>query len=41
MLDVVHEPLAICKTAKQKSLPAVRAFGLALLDPGSKAALAG
>lgn len=41
MLDVVDKTLAICKTAKEKSLPTVRTLWLALLDPGPETALAG
>lgn len=41
MLDVVDEALAICKTAKQHSLPAVRTFRFALLDPRPKTAMTG
>ena len=41
MLDVVHESLAVCEAAEEEWLSAVRALGLALLDPGSKAVLAG
>ena len=39
--DVVHEALAVRKTAEQQRLAAVRALGLALLDPGAQAVLAG
>jgi hypothetical protein len=41
MFDVVYESLAICKTAEQEGLSAVGTLRLALLDPGSKAVLAG
>lgn len=41
MLDVVYEALAIGKATKVQCLPTMRTLRLALLDPGSKAALAG
>ena len=39
--DVVHEALAVREAAEQQRLAAVRALGLALLDPGAQAVLAG
>lgn len=41
LLDVVDEALAVREAAEQEGLAAVRALGLALLDPGAQAVVAG
>ncbi len=41
MLDVIYKPFAIGKAAQQQGLTAVRTFRLTLLDPSSKAVVAG
>lgn len=41
LLDVVDEALAVREAAEEERLAAVRALGLALLDPGAQAVLAG